>query len=230
MSKAQPVVVLSHVSKTYTMDSLTFRALTDVSITVQRGEYAAIMGPSGSGKSTLMHIVGALDRPTEGTVLLNGQDVPNASDRQLAAIRNQNVGFVFQQFNLLRRTSALSNVELPLIYAGVEPVERKRRARQALADVGLTDKERNIPSQLSGGEQQRVAIARALITSPTLILADEPTGNLDSVSGAEILHLFDALHKAGKTILLVTHDAMVAKHARRIIRIIDGHIKSDTKR
>lgn len=225
----KPLLEISHVSKTYKMDGVEFRALCDVSFSVKQGEFLAIMGPSGSGKSTLMHIIGCLDKPTIGKMLINSQDISSANERQLAKIRNANIGFIFQQFNLLRRTSALSNVELPLIYAKVSPVERKQRALKELKDVGLDDKINNFPSQLSGGQQQRVAIARALVTNPTIILADEPTGNLDSKSGKEIMQIFENLHQEGHTIVLVTHDELVAKQAKRMIRLVDGQIVKDSK-
>jgi len=211
------------------MDGVTFTAIDNVSLVVGSGEYVAIMGPSGSGKSTLMHTIGCLDRPTEGAVHIGGKDVSRVSDRELAKIRNTSIGFVFQQFNLLRRTSAIANVELPLIYRGISVSLRHARAKQMLIDVGLGEKLSNFPSQLSGGQQQRVAIARALVTDPQILLADEPTGNLDSKSGAEILSLFDSLHDKGRTIILVTHELEVASRARRIIRIADGKIIEDKK-
>jgi putative ABC transport system ATP-binding protein len=209
------------------MDDVEFVALADVSFTVREGEYVAIMGPSGSGKSTLMHIIGCLDHPTGGTVEVDGIPVASSSDRELARIRNQKIGFVFQQFNLLRKTSSLANVELPLLYAGVSASERKKRATELLSEVGLGEKLRNFPSQLSGGQQQRVAIARALVTNPRLLLADEPTGNLDSKSGMEILSLFDDLHAKGRTIVVVTHDENIARRAKRVLRIADGRLISD---
>ena len=210
------------------MDGVTFTALSDISLTIHEGEYVAIMGPSGSGKSTLMHSIGCLDRPTSGVIKIDGIDIAKTSDKELAQIRNKKIGFVFQQFNLLRKTSSQSNVELPLLYAGVKPQERKSRAVEALTEVGLGEKLGNFPSQLSGGQQQRVAIARALVTNPAILLADEPTGNLDSKSGSEVLALFDDLHKKGRTIILVTHDENVGSRAKRIIRIADGVLIKDT--
>lgn len=220
---------ISHISKEYRMDGVTFRALEDVSFSIRKGEFVAIMGPSGSGKSTLMHIIGCLDHPTSGSVRIEKHDVSRASEKELAKIRNSHIGFVFQQFNLLRRTSALTNVELPLVYAHVPASVRKKRALELLREVGLAEKTANFPSQLSGGQQQRVAIARALVNNPSIILADEPTGNLDSKSGADIMALFEALHAKGGTIVLVTHDEHVAHHAKRIIRIEDGKILSDKR-
>lgn len=211
------------------MGDMVFTALSDVSLTITKGEFVAIMGPSGSGKSTLMHIIGCLDRPTSGKLYIEDQDIFTATDQQLAEIRNTHIGFVFQQFNLLRKTPAIVNVELPLVYAKVVPGERRRRAQTMLTEVGLSDKMDNLPSQLSGGQQQRVAIARALVTHPSIILADEPTGNLDSKSGRDIMDILKALHHKGVTVVLVTHDEQVASHARRVIRISDGSIISDKK-
>ncbi len=225
-----PIVQVSHVSKIYKMDGVTFTALTDVSLTIDEGEFVAIIGPSGSGKSTLMHLLGCLDRPTNGTIKMADTDISKAGDTQLARMRNRYIGFVFQQFNLLRKTPAIDNVELPLIYSKVGAKERRARALTLLTEVGLQEKIRNTPSQLSGGQQQRVAIARALVTDPRILLADEPTGNLDSKSGKEIMALFDDLHSKGRTIILVTHDATIAAQAKRIIRIADGQIIEDTKK
>lgn len=217
------------VSKEYRMDGVTFHALTNISFAIKKGEFVAIMGPSGSGKSTLMHIIGCLDRPSNGKVYFEGRDVFAADDRKLAGIRNTHIGFVFQQFNLLRKTSAIANVELPLVYANISANERHKKAKEILEQVGLGDKTDNFPSQLSGGEQQRVAIARALVTNPSIILADEPTGNLDSKSGMDIIKILKSLHEEGRTIVLVTHDEHIASHARRIIRIADGVIVGDKK-
>ena len=202
-------------------------ALRDVSLEISRGEYVAIMGPSGSGKSTLMNLVGCLDTPTGGSYILNGVNVSEMGDNQLAEIRNREIGFVFQTFNLLARSNALHNVELPLIYAGVPSDERRRMALDALGHVGLADRVHHKPNELSGGQRQRVAVARALVNRPSILLADEPTGNLDSRTGEEIMGLFGELWRAGNTIILVTHEEDIAKHARRIIRLRDGLVASD---
>ena len=223
------ILSVQHIFKRYRMGESEFTALSDVTLTIREGEYVAIIGPSGSGKSTLMHLIDCLDRPTKGSITVEGVDISKASDANLAMIRNTKIGFVFQQFNLLRKTTALSNVELPLVYSGSSPTERLKRATKILSDVGLADKLKNHPSQLSGGQQQRVAIARALVTNPKLLLADEPTGNLDSKSGEEILVLLDKLHADGHTIVVVTHDPSIAKRAKRTISLKDGKILKDQK-
>ena len=222
-----PAIVLSRITKTYKTGALEVPVLHGIDLTIERGEYVAIMGPSGSGKSTMMNIIGCLDRPTSGTYRLDGQDVSHLDDNALAAIRLRKLGFVFQGFNLLARTDALKNVGLPLFYARVSAGERARRAQTALEEVGIGDRARHKPNELSGGQQQRVAIARALINDPAVLLADEPTGNLDQKTNAEIMGLFDQLHQRGRTIVMVTHDENVAKNARRIIRLLDGLVVSD---
>jgi putative ABC transport system ATP-binding protein len=225
-----PVIELHDVTKVYATGSLEVRALQGVSLHIDRGEYVAIMGPSGSGKSTLMHIIGCLDVPTAGRYLLAGEDVGEMDEVELAEVRNRQIGFVFQQFNLLPSLNAWRNVELPLTYAGVKRDERKRRAIEALDRVGLADRVGHRPGELSGGQQQRVAVARALVSDPALILADEPTGNLDSVATEDALALFDELHAQGRTIVLITHEIDVAERARRIVRVRDGWIQSDGSR
>ena len=215
--------------KTYVMGSEEIHALRGVSIGIERGEYVAIMGPSGSGKSTLMNLIGCLDTPSKGSYLLNGKQVSQMNDNELARIRNQEIGFVFQTFNLLPRATALQNVELPLVYAGVQGKDRIQRARAALDKVELTSRMGHRPNELSGGQRQRVAIARALVNNPSILLADEPTGNLDSKTGSEIMALFARLHEAGNTIVLVTHEAEVAAFARRTIHIRDGQVEKDVR-
>ncbi len=223
-----PVIEAHGIAKIYRIGDIEVRALDGVDVTIHRGELTAIMGPSGSGKSTLMNILGCLDQPTRGTYKLDGVDVEKLNDDQLAAIRNRKIGFVFQSFNLLRRTPAIENVEQPLIYAGVGVRERRERAAAALESVGLGNRLKHHANELSGGQQQRVAIARALVTNPSLILADEPTGNLDSKSGAEIMCLFQRLNEeTGVTVIFVTHDPRIAQHTRRVIRIADGKIVGD---
>jgi putative ABC transport system ATP-binding protein len=225
---AGAVIHLERIHKIYSMGDIEVHALRGVSLDIRRGEFVAIMGPSGSGKSTMMNIIGCLDHPTKGTYFLDGVDVSTVNKPGLADIRNKSVGFVFQSFNLVSRTSALENVELPLIYAGVGAGERNRRARQALADVGLADRERNMPNQLSGGQQQRVALARALVNNPALILADEPTGALDTRTSVEVMEIFQRLNRERNlTIIVVTHEPDIAQYAGRIIQFRDGRIKTD---
>ncbi len=232
-SDSQPgpddVIFARGLTRHFPMGDTVIRALQGVDVTIRRGEYVAIMGPSGSGKSTLMNIIGCLDRPDDGQYWLNGKPVAKLGDAALAVLRNREIGFVFQTFNLLARADALHNVELPLIYAGVSRSERLDRARESLEHVGLKDRMKHRPSELSGGQRQRVAVARALVTRPSLLLADEPTGNLDSATTGEILGLFAELHAGGNTIILVTHEAEVAAHAERCIRMLDGRIASDTR-
>jgi len=221
------LIRLQKISRRYQMGTETVHALREASLEIQRGEYVAIMGPSGSGKSTLMNLIGCLDSPTSGTYELNGTDVSQMDDNDLAEVRNREIGFVFQTFNLLARSNAFHNVELPLIYSGVGAEERKRIALAALAQVGLAERVHHKPTELSGGQRQRVAVARALVNQPSILLADEPTGNLDSKTGIEIMALFEELASRGNTIILVTHEEDIARHARRILRIRDGLIASD---
>jgi putative ABC transport system ATP-binding protein len=222
------IISLSNVTKSYKLgDDVIVEALRGVNLDIKKGEFVAIIGPSGSGKSTLMHLIGILDKPTSGVVDLDGKNIAEESEEELATLRNKYIGFVFQAFNLLPKTSAIENVELPLIYSKVTGGERKRRAIQALREVGLGDRLNHTPNQLSGGQQQRVAIARALITSPSLILADEPTGNLDSKSSMEIISLLRDINKKGNTVVLVTHEPDIAREAKRIVEIKDGKIISD---
>jgi putative ABC transport system ATP-binding protein len=221
------LIEIRDLKKSYEMGAETVRALDGVDLTVEKGEYLAIMGSSGSGKSTLMNLLGCLDTPTSGSYLLNGTAVQELDDEALAAIRNREIGFVFQTFNLLNRTTALENVELPLVYAAVSRRERRDRAKRALERVGLGDRMDHRPNQLSGGQRQRVAIARALVNEPSILLADEPTGNLDSVTSGEIMALFDELHRGGNTILVVTHEPDIARHAEREVVLRDGRVTSD---
>ncbi len=221
------IITIEHIAKIYQVGSEQVFALRDVSLTIDKNEYVAIMGPSGSGKSTLMNMLGCLDTPTSGLYKFKDQNVGLMDDNDLAAIRNREIGFVFQTFNLLPRSDALHNVELPLIYAGVSSKERKERAASALDSVGLADRMHHKPNELSGGQRQRVAIARALVTNPSIILADEPTGNLDSKTGEDIMSLFNQIHEHGNTIILVTHEEYIAEHAARIIRLKDGLIEKD---
>ena len=227
--KEDGLIVIEDLYKTYYLEGVEVEALRGVSINIGMGEFISIMGPSGSGKSTLMHIIGCLDRPTSGSVSIESRQIKNLSNNQLAKMRSEKIGFVFQSFNLLSRSSALKNVELPMIYAGIGLRERLKRAKGALTSVGLEERMYHRPSQLSGGQQQRVAIARALVNNPSIVLADEPTGNLDSKSGAEIMVVLDKLSRQGKTIILVTHEKYIAKHANRIVQLLDGNIISDER-
>ena len=226
---ARPVIALRNVTKTYGEGETTVHAVAGISLEVERGDYVAVMGASGSGKSTLMNIIGCLDLPTRGRYLLDGVDVRRLVDRQLSMIRNRKIGFIFQSFNLIARTTALSNVELPLAYAKVSKTERRERAVAALELVGLSNRLGHTPAQLSGGQQQRVAVARAIVSDPVLLLADEPTGALDSHSTVEVLALFDRLSAAGRTIVVITHEDEVAHHAKRVLRMRDGLIESDER-
>lgn len=221
------IIDIKNITKLYEMGVEKLYALKGVDVVIERNEYVAIMGPSGSGKSTLMNIIGCLDTPTSGDYILNGKDVHEMDDDELAEIRNKEIGFVFQTFNLLPRSNALHNVELPLIYSGLSKSERIKRAEESLSNVGLSDRMKHKPNELSGGQRQRVAVARALVNHPSIILADEPTGNLDTKTGEEIMALFADLNRKGNTIILVTHEEDIAKHANRIIKIRDGMIESD---
>jgi len=230
MVGSAPLIELHGIERIYTVGTEKVHALDSLDLTIGRNEFVAVMGPSGSGKSTLMNIIGCLDSPTAGSYRLNGNAVEGLTDDELAHIRNREIGFVFQTFNLLPRANAGHNVELPLVYAGFSIGERRRRARQALDQVGLAGEFHRKPNELSGGQRQRVAIARALVTEPSLILADEPTGNLDSRTGEEILRVFDSIHATGNTVILVTHNEAIASHAHRVIQLLDGRIASDVMR
>lgn len=227
MSPENQLIYIENMTKVYIMGTQEVHALRGVSLSIGKNEYVAVMGPSGSGKSTLMNMFGCLDTPTSGIYLFKGEDVSAMSDNELARIRNKEIGFVFQTFNLLPRSNALHNVELPLIYGGYSSSERRERAMHALESVGLADRMHHKPNELSGGQRQRVAIARALVTEPAIILADEPTGALDTRTGEEIMQLFEELYRKGNTIIVVTHEEDIARHARRVIRLRDGHIESD---
>jgi putative ABC transport system ATP-binding protein len=224
----QPVIQLDNIKKNYFLGKVVIEVLKGISLSIHKAEYVALMGPSGSGKSTLMNIIGCLDSPTSGNYLLAGQSVSGMTDNDLADVRNKEIGFVFQQFNLLPRLTALENVALPLVYAGASKKERTQRAKEVLEMVNLSDRSHHKPNELSGGQNQRVAIARALVNHPSLILADEPTGNLDSKTSHEIMAIFGHIHAAGNTVVLVTHEEDIAAHAKRIIRLRDGVIESDT--
>jgi len=224
----EKIIQLKNISKIYTVGTIEVPALRMITIDIRKNEYVAIMGPSGSGKSTLMNLIGCLDTPTHGTYILNGQDVSSLTDDELAAVRNKEIGFVFQTFNLLPRYDALGNVQLPLIYAGKPKAERIERAKEVIEQVGLTDRSHHKPNEMSGGQRQRVAVARALVGNPSIILADEPTGNLDSKTSIDIMRLLSDIHRNGNTIILVTHEEYIARYAHRIIRLRDGIVESDT--
>ncbi|WP_324721912.1 ABC transporter ATP-binding protein [Salinimicrobium sp. HB62] len=224
------VIKIRQITRDFYLGQEVVKVLKGIDLDIEKGEYVAFMGPSGSGKSTLMNILGCLDTPTSGQYILNGKDVSQMSDNELAEIRNKEIGFVFQTFNLLPRTTALENVALPMIYAGASKSQRKERAEKVLADVGLADRMDHKPNQLSGGQRQRVAVGRALVNNPSIILADEPTGNLDSKTSVEIMNLFDEIHASGNTVILVTHEEDIARHAHRIIRLRDGMVESDERK
>ncbi len=224
------VIKIRQITRDFNLGQEVVKVLKGIDLEIEKGEYVAFMGPSGSGKSTLMNLLGCLDTPTSGQYILNGKDVSKMTDDELAEIRNKEIGFVFQTFNLLPRTTALENVALPMIYAGASKSQRKERAEKVLADVGLADRMDHKPNQLSGGQRQRVAVGRALVNNPSIILADEPTGNLDSKTSLEIMNLFDEIHRSGNTVILVTHEEDIARHAHRIIRLRDGMIESDEKK
>ena len=223
------VIEIRKIVRDFKLGSETVHVLKGIDLDIEKGDYVAIMGPSGSGKSTLMNLIGCLDTPTSGSYLLNGQDVSQMTDDELADIRNTEIGFVFQTFNLLPRTTALDNVALPMVYAGASKTARHERAAEVLVDVGLEDRMDHRPNQLSGGQRQRVAVGRALVNKPSIILADEPTGNLDTKTGHEIMALFDEIHKAGNTVIMVTHEEDIAAHAHRVIRLRDGMVESDSR-
>jgi putative ABC transport system ATP-binding protein len=227
---AQPIIEIKNITRDFPLGNEIVHVLKGIDLTINRGEYVALMGPSGSGKSTLMNLLGCLDTPTGGTYVLNGKYVSEMEDEELAEIRNKEIGFVFQTFNLMPRTTALDNVALPMVYAGYSKSERNERATEVLTQVGLADRMDHKPNQLSGGQRQRVAVARALVNKPSIILADEPTGNLDSKTSLEIMGLFDDIHANGNTVILVTHEEDVAQHAHRIIRLRDGIVESDIKK
>jgi putative ABC transport system ATP-binding protein len=224
------VIKIRGIRRDFPLGQEVVKVLKGIDLDIERGEYVALMGPSGSGKSTLMNLLGCLDTPTEGSYELNGADVSNMTDDELAEIRNKEIGFVFQTFNLLPRTTALENVALPMVYAGMSKSDRTKRAEEVLTDVGLADRMDHKPNQLSGGQRQRVAVGRALVNKPSIILADEPTGNLDSKTSLEIMNLFDEIHAAGNTVILVTHEEEVAEHAHRVIRLRDGMVESDERK
>ena len=225
-----PIIQLEDIRKSYFMGKQTISVLRGITLMIQKNEYVALMGPSGSGKSTLMNILGCLDSPTAGTYILNGQDVSTMTDNALAEVRNKEIGFVFQQFNLLPRLTALENVALPLVYAGIAKKQRTEQAMEVVTKVGLEDRSHHKPNELSGGQCQRVAIARALVNNPSIILADEPTGNLDSKTSVEIMEIFSKIHSGGNTVVLVTHEEDIANYAKRVVRLRDGLIESDKKR